>query len=174
MAYTLTIFLKNLSSFCKSYSHFFSKNTCELDIDLTRLVNILTTNELVKLTMLWTTGPRFIITTDNGLILLELPNFSSLFTDCSMLSIPHGRISVNESAHGTKVNISCDQGYSLHGVPSLVCFEGTWRGATPSCYRGILVPGKTSKAQITTIKDDSLIHFFFWENKAWQFSWPFA
>ena len=43
----------------KSYSHFFSKNTCELDIVLTRAVNILTTNEFVKLTVLWTTGPRF-------------------------------------------------------------------------------------------------------------------
>ena len=51
---------KDMSSFCicKSYSHFFSKNTCEVDIILTRTVNILTTNELVKLTMLWTTGPR--------------------------------------------------------------------------------------------------------------------
>ena len=37
---------------------FFSKNTCELNIVLTRPVNILTTNELVKLTTLWTTGPR--------------------------------------------------------------------------------------------------------------------
>ena len=44
--------------FCKSYSHFFSKNTCELDIVLTGSVNILTTNELVKLMMLWTIGPR--------------------------------------------------------------------------------------------------------------------
>ena len=50
---------KNVSSFCicKSYSHFFSKNACELDIVLTRTVKILTTNELVKLRMLWTTGP---------------------------------------------------------------------------------------------------------------------
>ena len=48
------IFAKNLSSFCicKSYSHFFGKNTCELDIVLNRTVNILTTNKLVKLTML--------------------------------------------------------------------------------------------------------------------------
>ena len=48
-----------MSSFCiwKSFSHFFSKNTCELDIVLTRTVNILTINELVKLTTLWTTGP---------------------------------------------------------------------------------------------------------------------
>ena len=30
---------------------FFSKNTCEVDIVLTRTVNIFTTNELVKLTM---------------------------------------------------------------------------------------------------------------------------
>ena len=36
---------------------FFSKNTYKLDIVLTRTVDILTTNELVKLTMLWTTGP---------------------------------------------------------------------------------------------------------------------
>ena len=51
---------KNVSSFCicKSYSHFFSKNTCALDIVLTRTFNISTTKELVKLTMLWTTGPR--------------------------------------------------------------------------------------------------------------------
>ena len=43
----------------KSYSHFFSKSTCEFDIVLTRTVNILTTNKLVELTMLWTTGPRY-------------------------------------------------------------------------------------------------------------------
>ena len=45
---------KNVSSFCicKSYLHFFSKSTCELDIVLTRTVNNLTTNELVKLTKL--------------------------------------------------------------------------------------------------------------------------
>ena len=42
---------KNVSS-CRSYSHFFSKNTCDLDIVLTRTVNILTSNKLVKLTML--------------------------------------------------------------------------------------------------------------------------
>ena len=52
-----------MSSFCicKSYSHFFSKNTCELYIVLTRTILILTTNELVKLTMLWTIGPWYII-----------------------------------------------------------------------------------------------------------------
>ena len=32
---------------------FFSKNTCELDIVLTRTVNILTTNKLVKLKLLF-------------------------------------------------------------------------------------------------------------------------
>ena len=49
MAYTLIFLLKK----CE----FFSKNICELGIVLTRTVKILTTNELVKLTMLWTTGP---------------------------------------------------------------------------------------------------------------------
>ena len=62
MAYMLIFLLKKMwVSFCicKSYSHFFSKNNCELDIVLTRTVNILTTNKLVKLTMLWTTGPWY-------------------------------------------------------------------------------------------------------------------
>ena len=36
---------------------FFSKNNCESDIVLTRTVQILTTDKLVKLAMLWTTGP---------------------------------------------------------------------------------------------------------------------
>ena len=45
------------ASFAKATHIFFSKNTCELDTVLTRTVSILTTNELIKLTMLWTTGP---------------------------------------------------------------------------------------------------------------------
>ena len=41
-------------AFAKIFS---AKHAYELDIVLTRTVNILTTNELVKLMMLWTTGP---------------------------------------------------------------------------------------------------------------------
>ena len=48
-----------MSSFC--CSHFFSKTTCKLGIILTRTVNILTSDELVKLTMLWTTGPWYLV-----------------------------------------------------------------------------------------------------------------
>ena len=62
MGYTQIFLLKkNVSSFCicKSYSHFFSKNTRELDIVLTRTVNILSTNKLVKLMMFWTIGPWY-------------------------------------------------------------------------------------------------------------------
>ena len=49
MAYMVIFFAEKM---CKSYSHFFSKNTCELDIVLTRTDNILTINELVKLMIL--------------------------------------------------------------------------------------------------------------------------
>ena len=42
----------------KLLTFFFNKNSCELDIVLTRTVNILTTNKLVKLMTFWTTGPR--------------------------------------------------------------------------------------------------------------------
>ena len=57
---------KNVSSFyiCKSYSHLFSKNNHKLDIVLTRKVNILTINELIRLTLLWTTRPRFFNTSN--------------------------------------------------------------------------------------------------------------
>ena len=44
-------------AFTKATHIFSAKNTCELDIVLIRAVNILTTNEL---TMLWTTGPRWV------------------------------------------------------------------------------------------------------------------
>ena len=58
IAYMQNFCWKNVSSFCicKSYSRLFSKNTCEFGIVLSRTVNILTTNELVKLATLWTTG----------------------------------------------------------------------------------------------------------------------
>ena len=46
MPYMLTFLLKKLLTF------FFSKSTCELVIVITRTVNILTSNDLVKLTML--------------------------------------------------------------------------------------------------------------------------
>ena len=45
-------------TFC-IHSHSFSKNTCKFDIVHTRTVNILTTNELFKLTTLWTNGPWY-------------------------------------------------------------------------------------------------------------------
>ena len=63
MAYTLIFLLKKMwVAFAFSYSHFFSRKknnkiTTELDTVLTRPVNILTTNELIKLTMLWAPGP---------------------------------------------------------------------------------------------------------------------
>ena len=48
---------------------FFSKNTCELDIVFTRTVIILTTNELVKLTMFWATGPRHLFLVEKACFL---------------------------------------------------------------------------------------------------------
>ena len=50
MAYTIIFFAEK----CEY------KNTSEFDIVLTRTVNILTTDELVKITMLWTPGPRIL------------------------------------------------------------------------------------------------------------------
>ena len=50
MAYMLIVLLKKCD--LQKLLTFFSKNNCELDIVLTRTFNILTTNELVKITML--------------------------------------------------------------------------------------------------------------------------
>ena len=48
-----------MSSFCKSYSHFFStKNIRILYIESAKTVNEMTLNELVKLTKLGTIRPR--------------------------------------------------------------------------------------------------------------------
>ena len=51
---------KNVSSFCSAKAtHIFSaKNIRILCIESAKTVNKMTLNELVKLTMLWTTGPR--------------------------------------------------------------------------------------------------------------------
>ena len=59
MAYANIFAEKNWVAFAyaKATHIFISKNTCELDIVLTRTVKILITNELIKLTTLWTTGP---------------------------------------------------------------------------------------------------------------------
>ena len=70
---------------------FFSKNTCESDIVLSRTVNILTTNELVKLTMLWTTGPQaFIMLKTTVIFSISVPMWDSY-------SEPQVRQSLNQA-----------------------------------------------------------------------------
>ena len=56
-------FWKHVSSFCSAKAtHIFSaKNIRLLYIESTKTVNEMTLNELVKLTTLWTTGPRYIV-----------------------------------------------------------------------------------------------------------------
>ena len=48
----LLVNIVNITIFAKATHIFSSKNTCELDNVLTRTVNIMTTNKLVKLMML--------------------------------------------------------------------------------------------------------------------------
>ena len=62
MQYTLVVLLKNMwvaLLHLQKLLTFFSKNTCELDIVLTRTVNILTTNKLTEQMVLWITGPWY-------------------------------------------------------------------------------------------------------------------
>ena len=55
----LIFLLKIWVAFAKITHIFFSKTTCELDIVLIRTITILVTNELVKVTRFWTSGPDF-------------------------------------------------------------------------------------------------------------------
>ena len=59
MANTLMFLLQNMwVAFRKTYSHFCSKNIKVFENPLATTANEFVINELVKLTMLWTTGPR--------------------------------------------------------------------------------------------------------------------
>ena len=86
MAYTLLFLLRKVwqaLALAKATHFFFSgKNTCELDIVLTRTVNILTSNELVKLTMLWTIGPRSIFR-----IIDNIDEQRKPYSDCTKLDL---------------------------------------------------------------------------------------
>ena len=108
-----------MSCFCirKSHSHFFSKNICEVD-RLSRTVNILTTNELVKLTMLWITGPRAFCMKPKCLILSYV--FSSWLTSTSLF-------------HFQQVNIVHEM-YMYEAIikgklPNIAKYKFTWRSA---------------------------------------------
>ena len=58
-------FWKNVRSFCsaKSFSHFFNKNISIFVVKVVKHLMSWPLNELVKLTMLWTTGPWTIMKT---------------------------------------------------------------------------------------------------------------
>ena len=60
MTYTLTILLRKMWVIFAKLLPFFQQKYLWLDIVLTRTVNIFTIYKLVKLTMLWTTGPWYL------------------------------------------------------------------------------------------------------------------
>ena len=76
---------KNVSSFCSAKAtHIFSaKNIIILYIESAKTVNEMTLNELVKLTMLWTTGPW--LSAYNHLIVLDLSALSNSPVECVRL-----------------------------------------------------------------------------------------
>ena len=76
-----------MSSFCSAKAtHIFSaKNLRILYIESAKIVNKMTLNELVKLTMLWTTGPRY-TATDSKMYSVKLEDKYDLVLWC-----PNGR-----------------------------------------------------------------------------------
>lgn len=54
--------------------------------------------------------------------------------DCRPFTVPHGKLSSNETVHGSQVNINCDEKYSIFGVGTVTCSSGDW-GDMPICYQ---------------------------------------
>ena len=89
---------KNVSSFCSAKApptHIFSaKNIRILYIESAKTVNEMTLNELVKLTTLWTTGPRCIETGSTGHCLnLRSSDNGTLYVPKSRTSLYNGSFS---------------------------------------------------------------------------------
>ena len=53
------------------------------------------------------------------------------------LTVANGRISTNETTHGARVTLTCNEGYTLSGRPTITCSHGTWSDETPTCHAGI-------------------------------------
>ena len=121
---------KNLSSFCSAKAtHIFSaKNIIILYIESAKTVNEMTLNELVKLTMLWTTGPRFYMDSWPGIILFTL--FDSLFMEVFsgwVVSTP------DIGSQGPRFEFSWRQN-SVHDCMVLHCTETLSRTVLSSQY----------------------------------------
>ena len=83
---------KNVSSFCSATHIFSAKNIRILYIESAKTVNEMTLNELVKLTTLWTTGPRGVSS--------KHFSYFSMKTYCSYsLEAPHQGISNEYPQH---------------------------------------------------------------------------
>ena len=89
------------------------KNTCELDIVLSRTVHILSTNALIKLTMPWTTGPLVLIFLVE-LIIMQYYHITIIirkslsqyyFRQGSNIKLHHHNITISES-HSILINFA--------------------------------------------------------------------
>ena len=80
---------KNVSSFCSAKAtHIFSaKNIRILCIESAKTVNEMTLNELVKLTMLWTTGPWSLGVWDNESLLYMYVDTPSNLKQCKTVPL---------------------------------------------------------------------------------------
>ena len=63
--------------------------------------------------------------------------FFFFFEDCKTLTIPHGKVTLKHTAHGTVTTILCDEGFSLSVAPSITCSNGSWGEELPACNKGI-------------------------------------
>ena len=53
---------------------------------------------------------------------------------CSAMKIEHGKLNGSDTAVGTKVTVTCDDGYTLKGQGSMTCMKtGSWSDTSPSC-----------------------------------------
>ena len=86
-------------------THIFQQKYCEFGIVLTRTVNILTTNELVKLTMLWTTRPCWIDTSSHDVFFQYTFCIATLWSIVTKMFLWFRRITSNFAYYATQENV---------------------------------------------------------------------
>ena len=68
----------------------------------------------------------------------SIASIEPIVTDCEVLHPPtNGSLSTNIRIFGTKVNVSCDAGFTLPVQNILYCQnDGQWNGPVGVCWRG--------------------------------------
>ena len=88
----------------------------------------------------------------------------TIVSDCEVLHPPtNGSLSTNIRIFGTKVNVSCDAGFTLPVQNYLYCHDdGQWNGSVRECWKGYLnkIDGINATVKVAVSLMISSMRFF--------------